>query len=317
MLISGNIKFIKARFQNEAELERVVIDNYEYIFGPNSFYLPKAKIKTADGGGTIPDGFAIDIDQRKWYLVEAELMHHSVWNHIAPQVIKQILASQQPMTKRILIDLSVEQYRMDQTTREKFQELNIPEINVRQVIGDILDSEPIIGIPIDGITNDLKEWARTLKYKVKLWIVNKFVDFENPDNIIFEFPEEFTPELDTEEEEINEGPGKEYRNRENSSRIEIYDLMTAGLMKAGDTLTMAYGPRNGQKKQYSATITEDGSLSVLGRVFSSTSYAAVACINDSGSKRNTENGWRVWRTAEGKAIIEIRDEYQRQLNKNL
>src|SRR5450432_2415598 len=116
MLIFKDKKFIKSPFDSEAELEKVIIDNYEYLFGPNSFYLPKAKIKTADGIGTIPDGFAIDIGQRKWYLVEAELIHHSVWNHIAPQVTKQLLASQQSITRRILIDLSVEQYKFDHYT---------------------------------------------------------------------------------------------------------------------------------------------------------------------------------------------------------
>ncbi len=70
------------------------------------FIYQKPKLKTADGVGTIPDGFAIDIGLEKWYLVEAELMHHSVWNHIAPQVTKQILASQQQMTKRVLVTTS-------------------------------------------------------------------------------------------------------------------------------------------------------------------------------------------------------------------
>ena len=47
MLIFKDIKFIKSPFDSEAELEKVIIDNYEYLFGPNSIYLPKAKIKTA------------------------------------------------------------------------------------------------------------------------------------------------------------------------------------------------------------------------------------------------------------------------------
>ena len=200
MLIFKDIKFIKSPFDSEAELEKVIIDNYEYLFGPNSIYLPKAKIKTADGVGTIPDGFAIDLEQRKWYLVEAELIHHSVWNHIAPQVTKQLLASQQQITRRILVDLTVDQYQNNQYTKEKFDDLNISQINLRQVVGDILETEPIIGVPIESISNDLKDWARTLKYKVKLWVVNKFVEFNNPKNIIFEFPEEFKPELDTEQE---------------------------------------------------------------------------------------------------------------------
>ena len=70
MLILNDRKFIKSPFESEAELEQVVIDNFEHIFGPSSIYLPKKKIKTGDGAGTIPDGFAIDLASQKWYLVE-------------------------------------------------------------------------------------------------------------------------------------------------------------------------------------------------------------------------------------------------------
>ena len=304
MLIFKDTKFIKSPFNSEAELEQVIVDNYEYLFGPTSFYLPKAKIKTADGVGTIPDGFAIDIGQKKWYLVEAELMHHSVWNHIAPQVTKQILASQQQITKRTLVDLAVEQYQSEPYTKEKFEDLNIAEINVRQVVGDILETDPIIGVPIDGITNDLRDWARTLKYKVKLWVVSKFVEFNNPTNIVFEFPEEFKPELDTEEESKPKKPNAEIAQYD----VELSDLLNANLLAVGEKLSMPYRPRNGQSKKYEATVLDDGSLDVLEQKFSSPSYAALAGIQDAGSDRKTVNGWTSWRNSKNKSLAELRDQ---------
>lgn len=303
MLIFKDTKFIKSPFDSEAELEQVIVDNYEYLFGPTSFYLPKAKIKTADGVGTIPDGFAIDIGQKKWYLVEAELMHHSVWNHIAPQVTKQLLASQQAITKRTLVDLAVAQYKADPYTKEKFDDLNIAEINVRQVVGDILETDPIIGVPIDGVTNDLRDWARTLKYKVKLWVVSKFVELNKPTNIVFEFPEEFKPELDTEEESQPQKPNTEIAQYD----VELIDLINAGLINVADKLIMAYKPRNGQQKKYEAKILEDGSLEVLGQTFSAPSYAALAGIQDAGSDRKTVNGWTSWKTSGGQTLADLRD----------
>ena len=304
MLIFKDTKFIKSPFDNEAELEQVIIDNYEYLFGPTSFYLPKAKIKTADGVGTIPDGFAIDIGLKKWYLVEAELMHHSVWNHIAPQVTKQILASQQQMTKRVLVDLAVEQYQSDPNTKEKFEDLNIAAINVRQVVGDILETDPIIGVPIDGVTNDLRDWARTLKYKVKLWVVSKFVEFNKPTNIVFEFPEEFKPELDTEEESKPQKANMEIAQYD----VELTDLVKASLLMVGEKLTMPYRPRNGQPKKYEATVLADGSLELLGQQFSSPSYAALAGIQDAGSDRKTVNGWTSWKNQKSKTLADLRDQ---------
>jgi len=50
-------------------------------------------IKTGEGKGTIPDGFAIDLAAKKWYLVEGELLHHNVWGLIVPQISKQVIAS--------------------------------------------------------------------------------------------------------------------------------------------------------------------------------------------------------------------------------
>lgn len=305
MLIFNDSMFLKSPFDNEAELEVVVIQNYEYLFGPNSFYLPKAKIKTADGGGTIPDGFAIDIEQKKWFIVEAELIHHNVWNHIAPQITKQILASQQTTTRRTIVDLAVDQYKRDQSVKEKFDELGIAEINVRQVLGDILEADPIVGVPIDGITNDLKDWARTLKYKVRLWVVTKFVEFNNPKNVIFEFPEEFKPELDTEEEPEELGEKREVTRFD----VEVSDLIESNLLKVGEKLVMPYRPRNGQPKRYEATILDDGALSLLGQVFGSPTYAALAGIIDAGSTRQTVNGWTSWRTMDGKSLAEIREQY--------
>jgi len=303
MLVYKDIKFIKSPFDSEDELEQVIIDNYEYLFGPTSFYLPKTKIKTADGVGTIPDGFAIDIQQKKWYVVEAELIHHSVWNHIAPQVTKQLLASQQSATKKSLAELAVSQYQSDAYTKEKFDDLNIAEINVRRVIGDILETNPIIGIPIDGVTDDLREWARTLKFKVKLWVINKFVELSKPSNIVLEFPEEFKPVLDTEEESKPQKSGASIAQYD----VGLIDLINAGLIHATDKLIMLYKPRNGHQKKFEANILEDGSLEVLGQAFSSPSYAALACIQDAGSDRKTVNGWTAWKIPNGQNLSGLRN----------
>jgi hypothetical protein len=305
MLILNDRKFIKSPFDNEAELEQVVIDNYEHIFGPSSIYLPKKKIKTGDGAGTIPDGFAIDLASNKWYLVEAELLHHSVWNHIAPQVSKQVIASLQPFSKKIIQDLAVESYSDDETTREKFQELGIKEINVRKVIQEILEKEPVIGVPIDNISSDLKQWARTLKYSVKLWVISKFIEFKEPQNIIYEFPEEFKPEIDTEKENNIDEQNQEVTRFD----ITLSDLLDVGMLEPFANLVMNYKPRNGRKKQYTAIIQEDGSLELLGQKFSSPSYAALAGIQDAGSDRQTVNGWTSWKTTNAETIAELRNRF--------
>ena len=73
MFIIEDKKFIDTKFMNEQEIEDLVITYSEHFFGPSSIFIPKARIKTYDGFSTIPDGFAIDLSTRVWFLVEAEL----------------------------------------------------------------------------------------------------------------------------------------------------------------------------------------------------------------------------------------------------
>ena len=302
MLLVDNRKFVATAFDNEDEIERVAIQNADFIFGPSSIYIPKKLIRTFDGTGTIPDGYAIDLDGRRWYVVEAELAHHSVWNHIAPQVAKQIIAANNPATKQMLINFVIDQVRDDDALQEKFTEQNIEQIDYRRVLNDILDSDPIIGMPIDGIKRDLKEWAETLRVDVRLWLIKKYMEFDSPDNIAYEIPEEFRPAVITSHGTSSESTNTHYG-------VTIDDLIQANLLQVGQQLSMPYKPRNGEQKHYHATVLESGELEVLGRRFSAPSYAALFGIQDAGSSRSTVNGWQVWRIDTGQQLADLRDQY--------
>ena len=221
VLIAGAKKYISAAFSSEQELERVVQENAEYIFGPDSIYLPKSLIRTSEGFGTIPDGFVVDLASRSWFIVEAELATHSVWNHIAPQVAKQIIAASQAPSRRMLIEMVINRIKESASYKDRFEELGVMEIDIRRVVSEIFKKRPVIGIPIDAVGVDLKEWAMTLKVEVKLW-VRKLVEFGNSENIIYEIPEEYRPVLDTSPELDT-----------SSSRLKYYDITIADLLAAG------------------------------------------------------------------------------------
>lgn len=262
MIIAGSKQFIAAPFASEAELEQVVQANAEYIFGPDSIYLPKSLIRTSDGFGTIPDGFVVDLASRSWFIVEAELAVHSVWNHIAPQIAKQIIAASQPASRRMLTELVINRVKESATFKERFEELGISEIDIRRVLSEIFESNPIVGIPIDQVGVDLREWAQTLRTEVKLWVIRKLVEFGNSDNVLYEIPEEYRPVLDTSPESELRASGYTYYD------ITLADLLAADLLTPGETLFMTYGPRGADRRKYTATVLADGSLEVLGKSFS-------------------------------------------------
>jgi len=306
MLISSSTRFVQAPFESEAELENVVVQNYEYIFGPSSIYLPKGKIFTSDGAATIPDGFAFDVANKQWFIVEAELAKHSVWSHIAPQVAKQITAALKPESKQYLIERIVALVRDDEAVRRKFEEEDIEQIDIRKVLAEILATQPLLGMPIDAVSTDLREWASTsVKLETKLWIVRKHIDLENPKNIIYELPEEYRPAFDSHEEEAaNSGGIKSYD-------VTLQDLLQANILKVGSKLLMSYKRKhtNEDRKTYEAIVQDDGSLRADNQSFSSPSYAAIYFINKAGSDRQTVNGWTTWRTESGKFLTDLREQF--------
>lgn len=303
MIILEGRKLIEAKFRDEQEIEDLVLANSEHFFGPASVLISKKKIKTRDGFGTIPDGFAVDLASRVWYVIEAELGHHNVWAHIAPQVAKQLLAASRPETRQLLTEIIVQMIASEPPVKEKFDDEGIKEIDIRKVLGEIFEKPPIIGMPIDSVSRDLRDWAETLKNDVRLWIVRKYVEFGNPNVVAFDIPEEYRPVLDTTD-----------RNAKTKSGIRTYevsvsDLMVAGLLAEGQQVSFSYKPRGGQRKTFKGTLSEDSSLEVLGGSFSSLSYAALACMQEAGSTCTTVNGWTCWRTRDGKPLSQLRDDY--------
>jgi len=307
MLVTDKKRFIQVPFDSEEEIENVVIENSTDIFGPDSIYFPKTLIKTSGGTGTIPDGFVIDLAERRWFIVEAETSKHGVYEHIARQVAKQIVASKQPETRKKLIELAVKRAQDDQNVSELFTEAKIPLINIRKVLGEILEKDPIVGMPIDAVSKELEDWANTLNVKVRLWLVKKYVDIDNSKSVLYEIPDDGKPVLSTIEGE------KESKAAIAQYDVSVFDLVDAEFLKAGEKLTMIYGPRKGAKKVYEGIIGKDGSVTVLGKTFSSLSFAAVHAIQNAGSNRKTVNGWTSWRNSDGEYLFELREKFLKQM----
>ncbi len=218
MLISGNSKFIKSPFTSEDELKKMVIENADHFFGSGSFCLSRELISNKDGFEVFTDGFAVDIANRQWFIVNVALAKHNVWSHIVPQVVKQLVAADQSTTKQMIIELIIQQLGEDSSIMKKFNDAGYGKEDegvfldeIRGVLGKIFGKSPIIGMPIDSISNDLRDWVETLKSNVKLCIVKQYVESGNPENIIYEIPEEYHPELDT--AESGDGPSKKQKKQ--------------------------------------------------------------------------------------------------------
>jgi hypothetical protein len=297
MIVSGSQKYFRAPFNNEAEIEKVVKDYAEYLFGSSILLVPKAKITTMGGTGTIPDGFVVDVESEEWFIVEAELASHGTWQHIAPQISKQLAAVDSQSTRDSILKIALDLGKCDQAAAEVFADLGISELDIHGKLQTILKKAPTIAIPIDGVPSDLQSWAKTLKFIVKIWVIEKYQSLDGT-TIIYSVPEENVPTIAT---GVTQGQPTSTVPARWSQPYQ--DVMEVGLIREGQKVLLEYGPRGQTKKTFEGFLKKEG-VEVDGKVMS-LSAAAVYCIQKAGSQRQTANGWIMWKTEGGTYLNEF------------
>lgn len=301
MIVHASDKYFRAPFTDENEIEKVVKDYAEHLFGSSILFLPKSKISTIGGVGTIPDGFVIDVESEEWFMVEAELATHGTWQHIAPQVSKQLAATDSQATRDSLLKVCLEMVKKEKAVAGVFADLDIPQLEIHGKLLSILMKPPTIAIPIDGIPPDLQSWVKTLKFPVKIWLIEKYQSLDGK-TVFYSIPDENVPTLTT-----KTSKGETLSTLVSRLSQPYQDLMQAGLIKEGQKVILEYGPRGKPKKKWEGILRKDG-VELDGSIIS-LSAAAVHCIQQAGSSRETANGWIMWKTEDGTYLNEFYNKF--------
>ncbi|MFH1788708.1 MAG: winged helix-turn-helix domain-containing protein [Candidatus Altiarchaeota archaeon] len=82
------------------DFEPLVIEHIKDIFGPSCEYFPKRKLKTLADNRSIPDGFIVDFENKKWYVVELKLLCDDAVNRISGQIVNYKNAIENPTALR-------------------------------------------------------------------------------------------------------------------------------------------------------------------------------------------------------------------------
>lgn len=292
--------YTRVAFSNEAEIEKIVLDNFKKIFGDYALLLPKTKISTLGGAGTIPDGIVVDFEDEEWSIIEVELAGHGTWQHIAPQISKQLTATITDSAQAKIVDLCLAMIGSDGALQDSLEELGIHTINIHGKLNSILAKKPIVALPIDDVPADLDQWAQTLTYTVKLWKIEKYIDAEG--NVLYTMPDDAIPNLVSGARPAGMPlPGA-------SSGSLLSSVLAAGLLAVGEKLHFKYGPKGQPKALFEGIIRKDG-IEVDGQAYSP-SIAAIRCINKVNPSRTTANGWTTWKTPNGRLIVELLKQIQ-------
>ncbi len=173
--------FEQAIYSKEDDFEQLVAKNAETIFGDRAIYIDtKRKIDTSSLGGTIPDGFLIDLsdpDDPQFYLVEVELQSHDFFRHIFPQITKFFAFYRDSKQRHKLIETIFALFQGDSAVTKKLRD-SIGSKEIYKFLKDTIDNSQNILIIIDGPKAEFKEimdtYTDTWGKMVKVQIVNHF-----------------------------------------------------------------------------------------------------------------------------------------------
>ncbi len=195
-----------AEYNNEDELQSWVDKNIYNVFGDDIIYVNEQfKIKTKRNKGAIPDGFILDLKNSSWMIIENELIHHDVWNHIAEQVMRYIVAAKSNTTQRKIRDKFIEKIEDENKIETISDQLNISIHQLTQHIENIIENNtPEIIIFIDKVNEDLEDMlealnATTRVYEVKKYMVNNQIEYQSPKDVKISF--------ETTVEDVNDSKG--------------------------------------------------------------------------------------------------------------
>jgi len=164
MLLKDGIRYLPYKYKDEDELERLLVEHSEIIFGADSVTFPKRKIKTRSGIATIPDGFVLLINEKKWYILEVELASHPLYEHIVVQISKFNSAIKNQNTRKKLIDVFYDEIENNIQIKYKL-EFNKITKELYKFLSDTLTKDPEVIIVIDEQTKELDEVCEGLPFR--------------------------------------------------------------------------------------------------------------------------------------------------------
>jgi hypothetical protein len=175
-----------ATFDNEQELQTWAFSNSGTFFGKSTL-ISGFRITTPTGKSGVPDGFAFNFAQRRWWLVECELLTHGVWPHIAEQVTRFVVAIRNPATLRQVRDKVFEALVSTNSEAAVSEALGtIPTRLLQQLELFVESVSPSLAVFIDDTNQDLEDFCTALDitseiYRVRKFIVNGQAEYYSPD----------------------------------------------------------------------------------------------------------------------------------------
>lgn len=303
ILLKDGVRYEERTPASEDELEEVVKEHAQDIFGEQSIYFDKKqRLKTLAGVGSIPDGLVVIFGGTpQWHIVEVELSSHDPYAHIVPQVDKFLNAIDNIGTRNRIIEVLYNAVSGDELLQLKTRQAIGHGKDIHKFLSDLIATQPTITILIEKITDQLREALK--KYPQKRVVEVRTYRREKAEAVhahlfepLYQVPAGIpTGRGGAEVVTPPKGPVK---------RVTIKNLIDANILKVGQVIYRDY-----KGQIFKGRILDDGSIQLVhtGVKFASLSSAAEPIAG-------SVDGWSWWHTkrADGKecSLDDLRKEYR-------
>lgn len=245
VIYQNGVRFSEKIYKIEAEFEELVVLNSKTFFGQKTIYIDsKKKIDNNSFGGVIPDGFLFDFSDKKnpeFYLVEVELVKHSFFNHIFPQITKFFAFYKNPSSQGKLIEKLYTIFENDEDLRKELKN-QIGKKEIFKFLKDTIENSQNILLIIDDEKKELPEITETYTDTwgkiVKVAILKQYTSGNNNDSIFslspdFENIEDIDIVSDGSNSETTKQPYTEQYHLDgiNSNTLTIYSKIKQKLIE--------------------------------------------------------------------------------------
>ncbi|MCD6391503.1 MAG: DUF2924 domain-containing protein [Dehalococcoidia bacterium] len=288
ILVIDGVRYGEWRPTNEDEFERMVEEHAENIFGEESIYLEKHRLRTKSGIGSIPDGYVTIIGgQAQWHIMEVELSTHPLYEHIVPQISKFINGIKNPSTQRDVVDTLYREIDSDDFLKLRLRKA-MRTTETYKFLSDLISEPPVVTIIIEKCTEQLHEALSALAHpRIKVVEFQTFTrEGVGLDVHAHLFEPLYKPRQSLTMGSITSTEG-EGRRGKIEKRVTLQDLVDAKLINPGQKIF-----RNYTDKRYEAEITAASKLKLLhdDTIWNSLSEAAQHITG------TAINGWIWWYT---------------------
>lgn len=308
LLIDG-VKYEEWAPPSEGEFERMVEEHAKDIFGEESIYLEKHRLRTKSGIGSIPDGYVIIVgDQPQWHIVEVELSTHPLYEHIVPQISKFINGIKNPSTQRDVVDTLYREIDSDDFLKLRLKKA-MRTTETYKFLSDLISKPPVVTIIIEKRTEQLHEALSALAHpQIKVVEFQTFTrEGVGLDVHAHLFKPLYKPRERLKAKLISGTEAEEGKLK--AKKVSFQELEKAGLAKDGQILRFYHTRLFDNEQAQIVTSSNELGYKADGKLYSASELAKRLLIKH-GFKHDEHGvaGPKYWKTEDGKLLDDLNEQ---------